>query len=417
VSALLDSLADSIAPGDELARERAGHVRALELPTLRSERWRYTPLRALAARRFRPATPADRAAIDPQALAGIPAPRLVVVNGQFDAGLSDVAGLPDGVRLEVERGMHGMSAGKPDWKPDDTFFRLNLAFATAWLTVDIAAGVTLAEPLHWVSISAPVDGDLAVHANHRIRLGDEASATLVEHHLAVGAHRHLVNQSVSVALSHGAQLRHVRIQDEDAGASLYARTEARLNRNARYHRVDIEIGAALSRHEVAVDLFGQHARFESGGVLAASQRRHLDTRMEVTHSARDTACDLVWRGAAAGRSRVAFHGGITIQAGADGSAAALSNKNLLLSEHAEIDTQPVLEIHADEVTASHGATVGRLDPMHLFYLRARGIGEAQARSMLTAAFGHQALAPLPAGPLVDLLAERLRDRLAGLDAE
>jgi Fe-S cluster assembly protein SufD len=238
----------------------------------------------------------------------------------------------------------------------------------------------------------------------------------VEHHLAAAPHRHLSNDALDVELAEGADLVHVRLQDEDAGAHLFASTRARVEAGASYRRVDLELGAGLSRNEGSSDLPGPGARQHSRGVLAAAQRRHLDTRLSITHAARDTSCDLVWRGAAAGRSRAAFHGGILIEKGADGAAAALSSKNLLLSDQAEIDAQPVLEIHADEVTASHGATVGRLDPAQLFDLRSRGIAEPQARSSLTAAFGRQALAPLGDSALVEPLAERLRERLATLDA-
>jgi Fe-S cluster assembly protein SufD len=158
--------------------------------------------------------------------------------------------------------------------------------------------------------------------------------------------------------------------------------------------VDLELGAALSRHDVSITLAGRGARCEAGGILLADGRRHLDTRLTVTHAAADTACDLPWRGLAADRARLAFLGAITILEGADGSDARLSCKNLLLSEGAEVDAQPVLEIHADEVKAAHGATVGRLDATSLFYLRSRGIPEAQARAMLTQAFCREALGPI-----------------------
>jgi len=126
-------------------------------------------------------------------------------------------------------------------------------------------------------------------------------------------------------------------------------------------------------------------------VLLAGGKRHVDTRLGIEHIARDTACELTWRGLGTGRGRAVFHGGILIREGADGSDAMLSNKNLLLSEGAEIDTQPVLEIHADEVKAAHGATVGRLDANALFYLRSRGLPLDQAQQLLTAAFCREPL--------------------------
>ncbi|MGH8029776.1 MAG: Fe-S cluster assembly protein SufD, partial [Arenimonas sp.] len=376
----------------------------------------YTPLRSLGARRFRPANGNDKRGIDAAAIAAIPSPRLVFVNGQFDAGLSATANLPAGVRLAADA-VHATEGASAVARHDDAFARLNAAFATHGATVAIDAGTQVKEPLHLVFVSTPTTIDLAIHARHAVTLGENAHACLVEHHLAAAAHRHLLNHVMHVTLASRAGLAHVRVQDEDAGAHLFARTDARIDAEAAYRRVDLELGAGLSRHDLHVVLAAPNARLHSGGVLASAQRRHLDTRLDIVHAARDTTCDLVWRGAAAGRSRTVFHGGILIEAGSDGAAAALSNKNLLLSDQAEIDAQPVLEIHADEVTASHGATVGRLDPAQLFYLRTRGIGEAQARSILTAAFGREALAPLGASALVEPLAERLRERLAALDAE
>jgi len=205
------------------------------------------------------------------------------------------------------------------------------------------------------------------------------------------------------------------MQDEDAGATLIARTDAVLASDARYRRVDLEIGAGLARHELNVSLQGERAEFHSGGVLLAGGRRHLDTRLGIEHVARDTRCDLLWRGLAADRGRAVFHGGILIREGADGAEAALSNKNLLLSDSAEIDSQPVLEIFADEVKAAHGATVGQLDATHLFYLRARGIPEAQARAMLTLAFAREALGRLGDDALLAQLSPRLDARLAALE--
>jgi Fe-S cluster assembly protein SufD len=186
-----------------------------------------------------------------------------------------------------------------------------------------------------------------------------------------------------------------------------ARSQIRLAQGAGYRRIDLELGAALSRHELQVALAGEGASLHANGVLLATRRRHLDTRIEIEHVSRDTSSDLRWRGLGADRGRAVFHGGITIQAGADGSAAMLSNKNLLLSEGAEVDTQPVLEIHADEVKAAHGATVGQLDANALFYLRSRGLPIEQARALLTAAFCREVLSDMDDASLTEVLAGKL----------
>jgi Fe-S cluster assembly protein SufD len=188
-----------------------------------------------------------------------------------------------------------------------------------------------------------------------------------------------------------------------------------LARDAHYTRTDLELGAGLSRHELNVRLEGDNARLSASGVLLANGRRHLDTRLGIEHIARDTRCDLVWRGLAADRARSVFHGGIVIHPGADGSDAALSNKNLLLGEGAEIDAQPVLEIHADEVKAAHGATVGQLDPTAMFYLRSRGLPEADARRLLTAAFCRDVVVALDPA-LRDGLGDALERALSRLQA-
>jgi Fe-S cluster assembly protein SufD len=387
------------------------------LPGLRSEAWKYTPLRALERRSF---AVAGRSAtqVDPVLLAGIPAPRLVFVNGCHVPALDDLAGLPQGVAL---RGL--ADAGHDDAAPADAapeqpradavFARLNQALARDGALLEVDAGIRVEPALHLVFVGAATDADLAWHLRNRIVLDDGAALAVVEHHLAAGDHANLGTLSCQVVLGEGARLAHARIQDDGARATLFARTDARVARTAGYRRIDLELGAALSRHELDVQLAGENARLSANGVLLANGRRHLDTRLGIEHLARGTACDLAWRGLGADRGRAVFHGGITIHAGADGADAVLSNKNLLLSEGAEIDTQPVLVIHADEVQAAHGATVGRLDPTALFYLRSRGLPEAQARRLLTAAFCREVVQSGDARiqPLLDTALERALARL------
>ena len=395
MSALLDSLANGF-DGD--ATRRAALDAALRdgLPGARTESWKYTSLRALERRAFAHAT--ESVAIDPALLAGIPTPRLVFVNGAYADELSDAEGLPGGVAL---KSLSQALRGEPREsnflerryeRADEVFARLNAALAREGAVLRIAEGVRVGTPIHLVFVGTPAGSDIAWHARHFIELRRGASATVVEHHLAQGAHANLGNALVHVHLAAGSALRHARMQDEAAGATLFARTDAVLARDADYRRIDLELGAALSRHELNVRLEGEGAKLRADGVLFADGRRHVDTRLGIEHIARDTQSSLTWRGLGAGRSRAVFHGGIVIRAGADGSEAALSNKNLLLSENAEIDTQPVLEIHADEVKAAHGATVGQLDPTALFYLRSRGIPETDARRLLTAAFCREIVA-------------------------
>ena len=420
MSVLLDSLAAGF-DGD--ADQRGALDAALRdgLPGPRSEAWKYTSLRALERRAFTLVAPAFLD-IDSSLLTDIPSPRLAFVNGRFDARHSDATGLPVGVDLiALSQALTNADTRATKFQQrrfecsDEIFARLNAALADDGAILRVGEGVQVATPLHLVFIGAPTGSDAAWHSRHLIELRAGARLTVVEHHLNAGEHAHLGNAIAHIHLAAGSHLLHARIQDESARATLLTRTDAVLARDARYRRIDLELGGALSRHELNVRLEGDGARLTANGVLLATGRRHLDTRLGIEHVGRNTTCDLFWRGLAAGRSRAVFHGGIVIRAGADGSDANLSNKNLLLSDAAEIDAQPVLEIHADEVKAAHGATVGQLDPTAVFYLRSRGLSEADARRLLTAAFCREVTGRIESPALRETLTQLLDRALATLD--
>ena len=418
-SPLLESLASGFS-GD--ASRRALLDAALQdgLPGARSERWKYTPLRALERRSF--AQPDGAPTVDPALLADIPAPRLVFVNGRFDAALSLLDQLPDGVRLAAgeagEPAAPAEATGDAPIGPGDAVFaRLNAALAQTGVRLRVDAAAQVERPVHLVFDGATGETDAqAWHLHHRIEVGAGAALRVVEHHLADGEHRHLDTTTLAVSVAQGALLEHARVQRAANGATSFARTDAVLQADARYHRVDLELGGALSRHELNVRLEGERAALAAHGVLLANGRCHVDTRLGIEHVARDTRCELLWRGIGAGRGRAVFHGGITIHEGADGTDARLSNKNLLLSPTAEIDTQPVLVIHADEVQAAHGATVGQIDANALFYLRARGLPQDEARQLLTAAFCREPLVAVEDPAVRDALLARLDATLEGLSA-
>lgn len=404
MSALLQSLAAGLDAlplrdaGGLAATRRAARDLALQngLPSARAERWKYTSLRALERRTFVPVTALP--VIDASALALPPTPRLVFANGVFAQALSDVSGLPEGVELRPLS--HALAHDAPQDltflarrfdAADDTFAQLNTALASEGVVLRVAPGIRCETPIHLVFIGTAEATDSAFAMRHLVELREAAEVALIEHHIALRDHANLANAIAHIHMKPGAGLSHLRIQHDAAAATHFLRTDAVLAREANYRRLDLELGANLSRHELNIALHGTGAKAHANGVLLGDGKRHLDTRLGIDHVARDTACLLEWRGLAAQRSRAVFHGGILIREGADGTDAKLSNKNLLLSSDAEIDTQPVLEIHADEVQAAHGATVGSLDATALFYLRSRGLPELQARSLLTAAFCRETL--------------------------
>lgn len=415
MSNLLDSLASSF-NGDAARRNVLDDALRDGLPGARSEAWKYTSLRALERRSFAAVEALPEVGIE--AVAHIPAPRLVFVNGRHVPALSALATLPEGVSVQLlsEAAAAGGEAARfltrRFERSDEVFARLNAALANEGVLLRAEAGAASEQPLHLVFIGAEDGTDRAWHLRNLIELRAGARLAIVEHHFALGAHAHFSNTLDHVQLAQGAVLAHARVQHDSDRATALLRTDAVLGQGAEYRRVDLELGSALSRHELNVRLEGDNAHLVANGVLLAGGRRHVDTRLGIEHIARDTSCELTWRGLGTGRGRSVFHGGILIQAGADGSDAMLSNKNLLLSEDAEIDTQPVLEIHADEVKAAHGATVGRLDANALFYLRSRGLPEDLAQQLLTAAFCREPLAFLANPETASALTAQLDKALA-----
>lgn len=408
-SALLESLLDreTVATSGPAwlahARRAAADALAREgLPGARNEAWKYTSLRALGE--SRPSSgdaEAAKRAIDPALFAlPIDGPRLVFVNGAYRHDLSR----PDAIAGASISTLGGAAESALDpWRAllareyegaGAAFARLNTALATDGPLIRIAPSRRIGAPIHLVFVGA--GRDIAWHGRALIELGEHASLRVVVHHAGADAASQLGNVVVQASLGIGARLDLVEIQDAATDATLIRRSEIALADDAIATSHVLEIGARLARHDLAVDLSGRGARFVSRGVFALRGRQHTDTHLDIRHDARDTTSDVVWRGAADERSRGVFHGAITVAPGADGADANLSNKNLLLSPNAEIDTQPVLEIHADEVKAAHGATVGRLNEQALFYLRSRGLPLESARHLLIVAFCAAALADVPA---------------------
>lgn len=401
MGSLLDSLAAAFEAfpqrHDALARARRNALDvALQggLP-LRDEAWRYTPLAGLARREF--TIGGDPVTLDAGVVAAIPAPRLVFVNGQFAASLSDLGGLPDGVRL----GRFADELADPDSRVASVlerhhegaaaaFARLNAALADDGAVLLADEGVVVEHPLHLVFIGAPTAGDRAWHLRQFIELRRGARLGVVEHHLDAAAHAHLANHLAHLHVAAGAHLD--RLVLHHGSGTHMLQDDAVLAREAGLRQWLLALGPGLLRQQVNVRLEGRHAHVQAHGVLLGQGRAHHDVRLDVEHIAGDTTSRMTWRGLAAGRAREALHGAIRIRAGADGSDAELSCKGLLLGADAEFDAQPVLEILADEVKAAHGASVGQLDPAALFYLRSRGLPIAEARALLTAAFCREAVA-------------------------
>ncbi len=419
---LVQSLLDMPLPSSGIAWLDAARQENLDafaaggLPDTRVEAWKYTALRALGQRRFAPVdADAVDATVSPESLLvpGVDGARLVFVNGVFHAGLSRVEDLPEGLSLQpLSQALQGdaeplrFSLSRHYREPGDAFARLNAASARDGVVLRVAAHAKIASPVHLVFVGAAAEVDLVWHARNVIELGEGAELQLVEQHMANGEPAHLATLVSDIEVSEGARLQHTVLQSAASNTYLIRRSNVRLQARAQALLHVLELGGALARHDLQAELIGDGARLHTRGVFMPHGRQHIDTQLAIRHQALNTTSDSTWRGVASDRARGVFRGAILVAPGADGSDANLSNKNLLLSPSAEIDTKPELEIYADEVKAAHGATVGQLDEHSLFYLRSRGIPLAEARALLTAAFCRAVLG--------DLANPELREHLAGL---
>jgi len=382
----------------ELREHAAGQFRATGLPHRKVEAWKYTPIAALERFRLAPARPATEPEAD------LPAPlceRSAVVDIR-DGRLSEVpANLPQGVTVLSLR--DGLDRFEERLRPlfeavelggaTRAFAALNTALAEQGLVVhvggDAAGGGEAARLLLRWSFSA---GAAALMSHFRLflLLDDGTRLDLVEQFMGSRAGTGSVAGGLNVLcqaeLGAGAMLSHVRVQAESEQAVLLTSTMLEQARDSRYVYRGFDLGAGLARHELTTRLSGPGAGADLAGAWVLDGRRHADNHVCVEHLAPGCSSEQFFRGVLGGRSRGVFNGRALIQAGADGSSVRQSNANLLLSPLAEMDTKPELEIYADEVEASHGATVGQLDETAVFYLRSRGLSDRAARRMLTMAF-------------------------------
>jgi Fe-S cluster assembly protein SufD len=395
--------------------ERIGVVR---YPTRRDEAWRYAPHRQLAELSFGPPVQLFGdlpAALDDQ-IPTLNGPRIVVVNGSVDADRSNLT-TPNGLRLSTPadalvnvRQLAGSDddGGVVDDEVLDAYTALNIAFADGGTVIDVADGVVLDEPIHIVDIAMPAQLQNGSCTHTVIRLGAGSSATVIETRLGVGNDVGGSNVRTTVSLGHGAALDHVLLQDVPATQVHLSLVDVTQQARSTLRARSFNLGASYGRLAYDVHLAGVGAHADLSGLFVGSGEQILDQQITVVHDAEDCTSRQSYRGVLDDDSTGIFNGGIDVRPGADGTDAAQSNDNLLLSNRAEINTQPRLEILADEVACKHGATVGQLDETAMYYLRSRGIPADEARRLLINGFADQAVDDVGIETVREWILDRLR---------
>lgn len=391
---------------------------AAGFPTQRQEDWKYTNLRRLEARTFAPAVTVPVATHDPRWIANA-GTRIVLVNGHCMPALSSIeAQLPGMTLLTLKRWSENdpdavatfiaqASRAQPSALED-----LNLAFFEDGVVLDLAAGANPDQPIyivhHWS------DAATQVMSNSRVvvRAAANSRCVVIEHFIGAPAGECFTNAVCDVEVAAGANVEHYRIQQESTRGFHIGHVNALVQRDGRYASHDISLGASLARVNLSTTLQGPGAHVALNGLLAPLGTQHIDAHTSIDHAAPHTSSDENYRGIAGERGRGVFNGKVIVRPDAQKTDARQSSRNLLLNAGAEIDTKPELEIYANDVKCSHGATTGQLDAAALFYLRSRGLDEAAARTLLIRAFAESILTsigqPAVRSHVEQLLGERYK---------
>ena len=383
----------------DLRRDAIGRFRELGLPTARrgNEEWKYTDVRPIANAALRPLPAVDAAPLAPAALVpfsfGESAQRRIVfVDGRFSPALSTrrppegvtLANLADVIRASPEI-VSAHLGRRLDYR-NNGFAALNTAFVHEGAFLHIADGAVVDEPLHIVFLATDAATGWAVQPRVLVVAGRGSQATVVESYGGIGGGPYLTNAITEVVVGDDAGLTHYRVQREGEAAFSITNTQVELGRDARYASVVADLGGKLVRNNLSVVTADQGCYASLDGLYVVTGSQHVDNQVIIDHAMPHTNSRELYKGVLSGKSRTVFHGSIIVRPGAQKVNANQADKNLLLSDEAEADTKPAFWIYADDVRCGHGAACGRLDESALFYLRSRGIGEEEARAMLTRAF-------------------------------
>lgn len=371
--------------------------RSLGFPGPKVEEWKYTSVAPLTKVEFDLARPPalSRADVEPYLVADPGTTHLVFVNGHFAADLSDIGGSESAANVAplgaaLNDGGDELSDLLLERDPERSFSALNAAFMADGAVIRLPDGGALDGPVQLLFLTLGGERPAMTHPRNLVVLGDGARLDLIECHVALGG-SDLTNLVNRVVLGNGAELRHDRLQVGEVSGTFIGKTEYEISADGRLTESLATVGGGLVRNEIQAALDGSGISAQLNGLYLTRERQHVDNAIRIEHMRPNSLSDQFYKGVLDGRARAAFAGKIVVAREAQQTNAYQANDNLLLSPEAEVNTKPELEIFADDVKCSHGATAGELDDRELFYLRSRGLDPALARSLLTYAFADEVL--------------------------
>jgi Fe-S cluster assembly protein SufD len=373
----------------------------LGFPTTRNEDWHFTSVAPIVDGRFAPLTKATGEVSAAQIAPYTIAPRwhtLVFVNGRFNAKLSGGNALPAGVRvLPLARAYEELPAVVEQYLGNiaafdaHTFTALNTAFINDGAVVHVAANAEIAEPIHLLFVSDAATAQGSAQPRNLIVLDRNSKATVIESYAGVGEGKYFTNTVTEASIGDGATLTHLKLQRESAQAYHVGTFDVRQARDSHLFSFSFATGALLSRSNIYTELRGAGCGATLNGLYLGDGDQHIDHQTRIEHVEPNCYSRELYKGILDGAAHGVFNGKVYVHPEAQKTDGKQTNNTLLLSEKAQIDTKPQLEIFADDVKCTHGATVGRLDETSLFYMKSRGINARTARELLTYAFAADVL--------------------------
>ena len=395
-----------------------GDFERLDFPTMKNEDWHFTNVGPIAEKVFSPAKQGgeisesvlDRIAFGQESI------RIVFVNGRLS--LDTYQGdLPDGLtivnlaqEISAESQILQRHFGQLAGAESAAFTALNTALATDGAVIVIAANTVIDKPIHLMFISDSGAENASVQTRNLIFAERQSQCTVIESYTGVGGDNYFTNAVTEVFVAEGARVSHYKLQTEARNAFHVGTIQVHQERDSRYESFSFATGGKLARTNIYTTLAGEASEAVLNGLYMCDGSQHIDHQTRIEHVAPNCPSHELYKGILDGNSHGVFNGKVYVHPEAQKTDGKQSNNNLLLSDGARVDTKPQLEIFADDVKCTHGATVGRIDELALFYMRSRGIGPAQAKRLLTYAFAADVLEKIELESLKEALEAQVLER-------
>ncbi len=393
----------------------------LGFPSTRHEDWKYTNIRSLVSAEFRlsessPQLTEER--LSSVAFTDLGCPRIVFEDGKFAPQLSELAALPEGLRvlrlseaLQAEGKLIERHLGQYAAFENQAFSALNTAFLSDGAFIHVAPGKVIEQPIQVLFVSTGQAADSVSHPRNLFLIEENSQARIIETYASLDETRHLTNSVTEVVLGANAVVDHVKLQNESRSCFHVGRTQVLQERSSTYTNHNLALGSGLARNDIATVLDGEGGLCYLNGLFAADGSQHVDNFTIMEHVKPNCDSWELYKGVLDDKARGVFHGRIIVHPDAQKTDSKQTNDNLLISDNALVNTKPQLEIYADDVKCTHGATIGQLEKEALFYLRSRGIEAEAARSLLIYAFASEIVNRIVHQPLRDQLHGYLADWL------